>query len=165
MQVGPQREDQRQPQQLAALAGLPHVHQDVHLQRKKQNREEPRPRRAHARKAEHHGDGQHRALREIRLQPAHHVINRRGDQRHHGRRENHQPLQIHPPVELEQNQLEQPAIRLPRGRAAYPRERIGMRKAVVLQDPLARAQVPPDVWVGDRSGGAAQAYERRNRTE
>jgi hypothetical protein len=163
MHVRPHREEKRQPQQLASPAHAPRVHQDVHLDGKKQNREQPRPRGAHPGEAKHDCDGQHRALGEVRLEPAGHVINGSRDQRHHGRGKNQQTFQIHPRVKLEQHQFEEPAVSLPGRTAGHAGEGIGVRKRMVLKNPLARPQMPPDVGIDDRFGGAAQADEREYR--
>ncbi len=62
-----------------------------------------------------------------------------------------------PLKELEYDRPQRASCRLPTacGRA---RERIGVGNAVVLQDPLSRAQMPPDIGIVDTGG--VDAHQR-----
>jgi hypothetical protein len=61
------------------------------------------------------------------------------------------------------HQIEYPAIRLPRAAHASHGESVGVWNRMVLQDPSASGQVPPDVAVEDSE--FADKKQRRNRVQ
>ncbi len=63
------------------------------------------------------------------------------------------------PIDAEQQDVRKPFVVYPGLAEARERIRIGMEDAVVLQDQLPGAKVPPDVWVSQRAHGHGEQAE------
>ena len=94
----------------------------------------------------------------VALAAADEVVQSRGDRHDHGGGEGDDSRQAKGCVQLEDDQLKEPAVGLPRLSGDGAGIGVDAGDGVVLHDPLTRAEMPPDVGVVD--AGDVNAEER-----
>ncbi len=158
VEIAPEGEEEREQEQLAGASGATGLHEDVHFEDEEEDGEHPGAGRIEVGEAEAGDEGEQDDDGEVALKAVDHVAEGAGDGEDHGGGVGDDAGEAEALEEVDGEELEEPAVGLPGFSGVDGGEGVGVGDVVVLEDPLAGAEMPPDVGIG--YDGEVEADER-----